>query len=57
MSKAVEVYDKKGRSVRVRSMAETARIMGIGLNTLKRRISDGNWIIRDGYVPVKVSLF
>lgn len=56
MSKVVEVYDKKGRSVRVRSMAETARIMGIGLNTLKRRVADGNWIIRDGYVPVKVKV-
>lgn len=56
MSKAVEVYDRQGRSVRVRSMAETARIMGIGLNTLRRRVADGNWIIRDGYVPVKVKV-
>lgn len=52
--KTVIVYDRQGREVESTNMAKTAREMGIGVSTLQRRVKDGNWIHRDGYVPVRV---
>lgn len=54
MSRKVIVSDRRGREVEMRSMAHTAREMGIGLATLRRRVADGNWIHREGYVAVRV---
>ena len=52
--RAVIVYDRSGREVRVPSVAECARRIGIAGTTLRNRIRDGRWIHRDGYVPVRV---
>lgn len=50
----VIVYDRSGREVRVPSVAECARRIGIAGTTLRNRLRDGRWIHRDGYTPVRV---
>lgn len=52
--KSIEVYDRSGNVIRMRSIARTAREMKISPITIRRRLADGLWIIRDGYVPVRV---
>lgn len=48
------VSDRRGREIEMRSIALTAREMGIAPSTVKKRLDDGNWIHRVGYVPVRV---
>ena len=52
--RSIEVYDRSGNVIRMRSIARTAREMRISPITIRRRLADGLWIIRDGYVPVRV---
>jgi len=52
--KAVIVYDRSGREIRVPSVAECARRMDMTVTTLRNRLHDGRWIHRDGYRPVRV---
>jgi len=52
--RSVVVFDGKGRQIEMPSIALTAKEMGMPPSTVWKRISDGNWIHRDGYVPVKV---
>lgn len=52
--KAVEVYDRSGRVIRMRSIAKTAREMGVSESLIYKRLQDGLWIHRKGYAPVKV---
>ena len=52
--RSVEVYDRSGNVIRMRSIARTAREMKVSKTTIRRRLADGHWIIRDGYVPVRV---
>ena len=52
--RSIEVYDRSGNVIRMRSIAITAREMKISSITIRKRLADGNWIIRDGYVPVRV---
>lgn len=54
MSQPVTVYDRAGREITLPSIARTAREMGIHVTQLQRRLKDGNWILRPGYVAVKV---
>lgn len=52
--RAVIVYDRSGREIRVPSVTECARRIGIAGTTLRNRLKDGRWIHRDGYVSVRV---
>ena len=52
--RSVEVYDRQGRVIVMPSVAKTAREMGLSQVTIWRRINDRRWIIREGYVPVRV---
>ncbi len=52
--RAVIVYDRSGREIRVPSVAGCARRMGMAVTTLRNRLKDGRWIHRDGYTPVRV---
>lgn len=54
MSQPVTVYDRAGREVTLPSIARTAREMGIHVTQLQRRLKDGCWIRREGYVSVRV---
>ena len=54
MSQPVTVYDRAGREITLPSIARTAREMGIHVTQLQRRLKDGGWIRREGYVPVRV---
>ena len=54
MSRKVIVYDRKGTEIIMPSIARTAREMGVSESFLQKRIKDGFWIHRDGYVPVRV---
>lgn len=54
MSQPVTVYDRAGREITLPSIARTAREMGIHVTQLQRRLKDGNWIRREGYVSVRV---
>lgn len=54
MSKAVEVYDRHGRSFSFPSIAKAARELRMDYSVVKTRVRDGNWIHRDGYVAVRV---
>lgn len=50
----VIVFDRQGREMRMPSIARAAREMGIHVTQLQRRLKDGNWIRREGYVSVRV---
>ena len=52
--KTIIVSDSGGREVVVRNLRKTAEVMGIHENTLRKRVADGNWIHREGFVPVRV---
>ena len=54
MSRAVTVYDKAGREITLPSIARASREMGVPASTLRNRVKDGNWILREGYVSVRV---
>lgn len=54
MSRAITVYDRRGREIEMPSIKKAAREMGVSENLLRRRINDGLWIHREGYVPVRV---
>ena len=54
MSRYVTVFDRQGREIRMPSIRRTAREMGVSEWTIRNRLRDGNWIHRDGYVPVRV---
>jgi hypothetical protein len=54
MSRYVTVYDRQGREIQMPSIRRTAREMGVSEFTIRARLRDGNWIHRDGYVPVRV---
>lgn len=54
MSKRVVVYDRRGREIEMPSVSKTAREMGVSQGLIHKRIKDGLWIHRDGYVPVRV---
>lgn len=54
MSQPVTVYDRDGREITLPSIARTAREMGIHVTQLQRRLKDGCWIQREGYVSVRV---
>lgn len=54
MSRYVTVYDRQGREIQMPSIRRTAREMGVSESTIRSRLRDGNWIHRDGYVPVRV---
>lgn len=51
--KTIIITDSLGRQVEMRNLKKTARVMGIHENTLRNRVRDGNWIHREGYVPVR----
>lgn len=50
----VEVYDRSGRSIEMPSITSAAVAMNVSAVTIRRRLRDGLWIVRDGYVPVRV---
>ena len=52
--RAVIVYDSKGREIRLPSIARMARETGLHRTAIARRLKDGGWIKREGYVPVRV---
>lgn len=52
--KAIIVYDSKGREIRLPSIARMARETGLHRTAIARRLNDGGWIKREGYVPVRV---
>ena len=54
MSKKVTVYDRQGREIEMPSVARTAREMGVSQSLIHRRLKDGLWIHRPGYVSVRV---
>ena len=54
MSKRVTVYSRDGREIEMPSVAKTAREMGVSQSLIHRRLKDGLWIHRDGYVAVRV---
>ena len=54
MSKPITIYDRRGREIEMPSIKKAAREMGVSENLLRRRINDGLWIHREGYVPVRV---
>lgn len=54
MSKPITVYDRVGREIQMSSIAKTSREMGIPTTVIQRRLKDGGWIRREGYVPVRV---
>ena len=54
MSRKVIVYDRRGREIEMPSVARTAREMGVSQKLIYKRIGDGLWIHRDGYVAVRV---
>lgn len=54
MSKPITVYDRVGREIQMPSIAKTSREMGIPTTVIQRRLKDGCWIQRDGYVSVRV---
>ena len=54
MSRRVTVYSRDGREVEMASIAKTAREMGVSQSLIHRRLKDGLWIHRDGYVAVRV---
>ena len=54
MSRAVTVYDKAGREITLPSIARASREMGVPASTLRNRVKDGNWILREGYCAVRV---
>ena len=54
MSRPIIVYDKKGREVMMPSISKAAKAMGISDKQIYDRLKDGNWIHREGFVPVRV---
>ena len=52
--RAIIVYDSQGREIRLPSIARMARQTGLHRTAIARRLKDGGWIRRDGYVPVRV---
>ena len=50
----VIVYDRQGREIRLPSIARLARETGLHRTAIARRLNDGGWIKREGYVPVRV---
>ena len=56
MSKPITIYDRRGREIEMPSIKKAAREMGVSENLLRRRINDGLWIHREGYVPVRVKV-
>ena len=52
--RAVTVYDKAGREITLPSIARMARETGLHRTEIARRLKDGGWIRREGYVPVRV---
>ena len=54
MSRRVTVYSRDGREVEMASIAKTAREMGVSQSLIHRRLKDGLWIHRPGYVSVRV---
>ena len=52
--RAVTVYDKAGREITLPSIARASREMGLHRTEIARRLKDGGWIRREGYVPVRV---
>ena len=57
MSRKVIVYDRRGREIEMPSVARTAREMGVSQKLIYKRIGDGLWIHRPGYVSVRVRTF
>ena len=52
--KAIIVYDKQGREIKLPSIARMARETGLHRTAIDRRLKDGGWIRREGYVSVRV---
>ena len=52
--RSVEVYDRQGRVIIMPSVVKTAREMGLCPATIRRRIKDRHWILREGYAAVRV---
>ena len=52
--KAIIVYDRQGREIRLPSIARMARETGLHRTAIARRLNDGGWIRREGYEPVRV---
>lgn len=52
--RAVTVYDKAGREITLPSIARASREMGLHRTEIVRRLKDGGWIRREGFVPVRV---
>ena len=54
MSKPITIYDRRGREIEMPSIKKAAREMGVSEKLIQRRLADGLWIHREGYVPVRV---
>ena len=52
--KTIIVSDSGGREVELPSIARMARETGLHRTEITRRIKDGGWIKREGFVPVRV---
>ena len=52
--RAIIVYDRQGREIKLPSIARMARETGLHRTAIARRLNDGGWIRREGYVPVRV---
>lgn len=52
--RTITISDGRGREITMPSVARASREMGVPASTLRNRLKDGNWIHRDGYVPVRV---
>ena len=52
--KTIIVYDSQGREITLPSIARMARETGLHRTAIARRLRDGGWIRREGFVPVRV---
>ena len=52
--RAIIVSDRQGREIELPSIERMARETGLHRTEITRRIKDGGWIKREGFVPVRV---